>query len=153
MLDPARVWEEAVSLDTVGNAYFCRTIHTEPTGLRALEVYTNTFHMPRTTAIFDAVFALPSAAKVPSGYSISYVDVGDAGMASEAMEGRYEREAASLIGWRATLARKGFKTLGDLHAWLYSEHSAYAAGRVTAALPPPPPLPPHILATYADVKA
>jgi uncharacterized SAM-binding protein YcdF (DUF218 family) len=34
----ARIWAETASLDTIGNAYFARVIHTGPAGLRRLLV-------------------------------------------------------------------------------------------------------------------
>ncbi len=48
-----RIWAETASLDTIGNAYFARVIHTDPAGLRRLLVVNSAFHMPRTRMIFD----------------------------------------------------------------------------------------------------
>ena len=55
--------EENWSLDTIANAFFLRTIHTDPAGWTRLEevledvyrrllVINNEFHMPRTEEIF-----------------------------------------------------------------------------------------------------
>jgi uncharacterized SAM-binding protein YcdF (DUF218 family) len=49
----SRIWVETASLDTIGNAYFARVIHTDPAGLRRLLVVNSEFHMPRTRMIFD----------------------------------------------------------------------------------------------------
>ena len=49
------IYQESVSLDTIGNAYFLRTIHTDPVRWRRLLVITSEFHMNRTRAIFDWV--------------------------------------------------------------------------------------------------
>src|SRR5215831_15708372 len=47
-----RIYIEAASWDTVGNAYFARTMHTDPSGCRRLLVITSEHHMARTAAIF-----------------------------------------------------------------------------------------------------
>ncbi len=53
------VYQENISLDTIGNAYFLRVIHMEPARLNKLVVITNKWHMERTRAIFETVFSLP----------------------------------------------------------------------------------------------
>ena len=58
-VDPSRILEESVSLETVGNAYFARVLHTDVRALRRLVVINNHFHMPRTRAVFGHVFRLP----------------------------------------------------------------------------------------------
>ena len=136
-----------MSLDTIGNAYFCRMFHTEVAGLRTLRIFTNTFHLPRTRTICDAVFTLPlRAGDASSGYSLAYVDCGDAGMSAADMEPRYEREAASLAGFQKTLEKQDWKSLGDVHTWLYTEHAAYSSTRLLK--PAPPPLDAAVLSTY-----
>eukprot|EP01033_Poteriospumella_lacustris_P006320 gene6320-4535_t len=49
------VFEEAFSLDTIGNAYWLRSIHIHPGRYRDLYVITNDWHMPRTQAIFTTI--------------------------------------------------------------------------------------------------
>jgi hypothetical protein len=155
-VDPSNVLEENVSLDTIGNAYHCRTMHTDPAGLRNLVVVTNAFHMPRTRAIFDAVFALRSSsssseedhAKVATepDYNLSYITVADDdSLAADVADARRAREAASLKSFHSNWAINGFTTLRQLHAWLYSQHNAYASKRL---LVPPAPIDPKLLATY-----
>ena len=67
-------------MDTIGNAYFARLLHTDVVPhVRRLAIVTNTWHMPRVRAVFDHIFALPAtegAAK--PGYALTYVEVGDA---------------------------------------------------------------------------
>ena len=54
-----------MSLDTIGNAFFLRTIHTDVLGVRRLLLITNKWHMARAMAIFEAVFALPAPPPTP----------------------------------------------------------------------------------------
>ena len=44
---------------TIGNAYFIWVMHTDVLGLKMLAIVTNASHIPRTAAIFKAVFSLP----------------------------------------------------------------------------------------------
>src|SRR5436309_11511249 len=48
--EPGRILMEAVSLDTIGNAYFSRLLHVIPREFRRVLVVTSDFHMPRTQA-------------------------------------------------------------------------------------------------------
>ncbi len=117
-----KILAETVSLDTIGNAYFARVIHTEPRGLKRLCVITSEFHMPRTKAIFDWVFGLKPLHK----YKINYVEVSDKGIDAELMKVRYARERQSL---KKVLAnKKSITTLAQFHAWLFTKHEAYAPG-------------------------
>ena len=52
----SRILAETCSYDTIGNAFFARTVHTDPRGLRRLLIVNSKFHMPRTEAIFRWVF-------------------------------------------------------------------------------------------------
>ena len=61
---PSHILEEAVSLETVGNAFFARVMHTETRGLRRLAVINNNFHMPRTRAVFEHGMHASIAARV-----------------------------------------------------------------------------------------
>ena len=77
-VSPAHVLEESVSLETVGNAYFTRLLHTDVRGLQRLVVINNRFHMPRTRAVFDHVFALPLLEGMPhANYDLEYIEVDD----------------------------------------------------------------------------
>ena len=57
-VDPANILMEEASLDTIGNAWFSRTIHVIPRGFERLLVVTSAFHMPRTEAVFRWVYEL-----------------------------------------------------------------------------------------------
>jgi uncharacterized SAM-binding protein YcdF (DUF218 family) len=120
----SRIYIEAASWDTVGNAYFARTIHTDPRGWRKLLVITSDHHMPRTEATFRWVFGMPPE----NGYSLSFESVPDVGFEQRVLEARRERERASLAALSRLTAR--FHTLAELHQWLFTEHDAYKASLV-----------------------
>jgi DUF218 domain len=120
---PDRILIEAASWDTIGNAYFCRTVHTDPAGFRRLAVVTSAFHMPRTREIFRWVFALPPA---DAAYHLTFIEVPNVGMPDDVLAARYAKELASRASLPDLMAR--VRTLRDLHRWLFTEHGAYAAG-------------------------
>ena len=108
------ILEEAVSMDTEGNAFFLRTMHTDPAQIRKLRVITNNWHMPRTKAIFTKVFNLPYRADCFYGamfdvlkifvfwnktwpYSITFETVEDGLPGSELVKKR-QVESEQLIG-------------------------------------------------------
>ena len=49
-VDPHDIYLEGYSDDTIGNAYFVRTVHADPSQWRRLLVITSDFQMPRTAA-------------------------------------------------------------------------------------------------------
>ena len=91
-VDPKRIYIEAASWDTVGNAYFARTIHTDPSGWRRLLVITSESHLPRTEAIFRWVFGVAPECR----YCLDFDSTPDRGLAPELLAARKSREAASL---------------------------------------------------------
>jgi hypothetical protein len=119
-----RVWTESSSYDTIGNAYFCRTIHTDPRSLRNLLVVNSAFHMPRTKVIFDWVFGLPGL--TASAYQLTYEETPNDGLSEEAVAGRVKKEQAGIESVRRLQAK--ITTLAQLHEFLYSRHDAYRAG-------------------------
>jgi uncharacterized SAM-binding protein YcdF (DUF218 family) len=129
----ARIWVETASLDTIGNAYFARVIHTDPAGVRRLLVVNSEFHMPRTRVIFDWVFGLPP---VEPPYVLDYHTVPDQGLTEVRIEARRAKEVARIEDLRRTIPR--ITNLAALHRWLFTEHRAYAAGADPHTDAPPP---------------
>ncbi len=131
-----RLLAETSSFDTVGNAWFCRVIHTDPANLRRLAVVTSEFHMPRTETIFRWIFsALPSEA-----YDLTFVAAPD-NMPGALRELRRAKETAALV--RLAPLVEQYRTLAAIHRWLFGEHRAYRAGSA-----PEPPLDAQLLDTY-----
>ena len=135
------VMEENLSLDTIGNAYFLRTIHIDPGNYKNLYIITNDWHMDRARSIFQYVFSLPDP-KQRSGvgsffglnnnnaYNLQFVSAASGISDASVLEKRSARERSSLVLFeRNTLGR--FSSLKDLHAFIFVDHNAYAAARVT----------------------
>jgi len=126
----AQILPETSSYDTIGNAFFARTVHTDVRGLRRLLIVNSEFHMPRTEAIFHWIFG----AAPDGGYDLTFECAANDGIPPESLEARAERERASLQVVRELAAR--IVTLNDLHQWIYSEHGAYAWFRRDSAYRP-----------------
>ena len=120
-------------MDTIGNAYFARVIHTEPKKMENLIIITSKFHMPRTKTIFNWLFSL---SPLPIKYKLNFVEVSDTGINEQLIDIRIEKEKKSLI------QLNNIKNLSQFHSWLYTQHSAYATGLK------PHQLKEHILDTY-----
>ena len=145
-VDAARLLEESVSLETVGNAYFTRVLHTDVRGLRKLVVINNRFHMPRTRAVFGHVFRVPSREGQPDArYELEYVEVEDR-LPKDVLEARLHKEALATPKfapggpWRAATP-----TLRDLHDWVHMENTAYASVRLGEERKP---IDPELLKSY-----
>jgi len=113
---------ENISLDTVGNAYFARTVHIDPMKWRKLVVITSKFHMPRSEEIFKWIFGL----EPKHDYNIEYITVSDEGLDENLIKSRTEKEKKSIQ--RLLNVEKNIKTMEQLHQWLYTVHDAYAFG-------------------------
>ena len=130
------IYLEGYSDDTIGNAYYARTMHADPAGWRRLLVITSEFQMPRTIAIYNWVFSLaapPSGggggatASASAAYELSFDSVPDRNaLPPQVLRVRRDKEAAALASFRAgELAR--MTRLPQLHSWLHRRHSAYTA--------------------------
>ena len=135
-----RLLFESSSYDTIGNAYFCRTIHTDPRRLARLLIITSAFHMRRTEAIFRWVYALEP---VRVSYELAFEATADTGVAEDALVARYEKERAGLTDLLPKTQR--YRTLVDFHRWFFTEHRIYAPSLWNRE---EPQLPAEALQTY-----
>ena len=60
------VLEESASLETIGNAYFARLMHTDVRGYRNLVIINSDWHMARTRDVYSFVFGLPHSLGGPA---------------------------------------------------------------------------------------
>ena len=145
-MDASHLLEESVSLETVGNAYFSRVMHTDVRALRRLVVVNNRFHMARTRAVFDHVFRVPPRDGAPEAeYEIEYIEVEDR-LPKDVLEARVEKEAVATPKFAAGGAwRAATPTLRELHAWIHMENTAYASVRLREQRKP---IDPELLKSY-----
>jgi len=124
----SHVFVETTSYDTIGNAFFARTSHTDHAGWRKLLVITSAFHVERSKAIFDWIFSLPGGVE-GEPYSLSYLATPDDGLSPRAVEARAAREAKSARTVREVLS-VSHRSLGAVHAWISRDHDLYAAHKL-----------------------
>jgi uncharacterized SAM-binding protein YcdF (DUF218 family) len=130
----SNLFVETTSYDTIGNAFYTRTTHTDINGWRRLLIITNEFHMDRTQAIFDWIFGLPAVAssnKKQQPYQLFYLQSPNVGLSEEAIVARQEREAASAQTVRDVL-KPQYKTLPDVYRFLTQDHSLYTAHKLVS---------------------
>ncbi len=132
------VFVETTSYDTIGNAFFTRTSHTDVNGWRRLLVITNEFHINRTAAIFDWIFVECSRHDEMKGkpkkqdlnpYEMYYLSSPNVGLSEEAIAARREREEQSAIHVREHLS-KTYTTLSQLWGFLNRDHALYTASKL-----------------------
>ena len=122
-IDRKRILQDTWSLDTIGNAAFARLMHAEPRRWKRVLVVTSDWHMARTRAIFDWIFSLPPH-PTPQ-FELEYHE-SPADMPDYVLQARARREAESLATLQKTIA--SVTDLAQLHQYIFSNHSAYAAG-------------------------
>lgn len=103
------VYVETVSYDTISNAYFARTTHSDVGGWRNILVITNQFHIERSKAIFDWIFVQVDSGKKrkrKDKYKMHYLSSPNVGLSEDAIAARVERERQSEKTVREQLAPK-----------------------------------------------
>ena len=126
-----QVFVETTSYDTIGNAYFTRTSHTDINGWRNLLVITDEFHMDRTKLIFDWIFgaALGERSDKSSSkndYKLTYLSTPNVGLSEQAITARTEREQSSAMNLRTKII-PNYSTLREIYTFITQEHSLYNA--------------------------
>lgn len=126
------LYTEGYSDDTIGNAFFARTMHTDlRPDWRRLLIITSEFQMARTKVIYDWVFGL---APLPHGrgYSLEYEAAPDTCLDETVLAMRRRKEVdglQKLVNGRLTAK---ITTLAAMHHFVYQQHSGYtAAGAVS----------------------
>ena len=129
-VEPADVFVETTSFDTIGNAFYSRNDHCSLAGWRRLLVITSEFHLARTKAIFDWVYG--AAGAEPSGaYELSYLGTEDTGLTPAEVAARKAREDASTRNVVSSLA-PGHQKLSSVRDFLTTRHDLYSAKGLVA---------------------
>lgn len=99
---------------------------------------TSDFHMLRTRAIFDTTYNLAPPRTIATNgstststkprFELSYHPVSDIGLFEDQLIGaRTAKEVAAVERWHKDSGR--FKSLADLHQWLFATHLCYSVSR------------------------
>ncbi|KAJ8598821.1 hypothetical protein CTAYLR_008662 [Chrysophaeum taylorii] len=116
---------ETTSYDTIGNAFFSRTSHTDVAGWRKLAIVTSDFHVERSKAIFEWIFY--------GDYELTFVQTPAVGLSEEALAARRDREETSLASVRKLAT--AYPTLKHIHTFLTTHHDLYTAHKLADAGP------------------
>ena len=145
-VDAESLLEESVSLETVGNAYFARVMHTDVRALSRLCIINNHFHMPRTQNVFRHVFSVPPRDGAPrAAYELDFVEVEDR-LPKDVLEARLKKEAVAAPKFaEGGEWQQSTPTLRMLHEWIHMENTAYASSRLREERAP---LDPELLKSY-----
>ena len=121
----SNLYVETTSYDTIGNAFYTRTSHTDINGWRRLLIITSEFHMERTKAIFDWIFL---AVEPNLGYNLLYLVSKNTGLDKDALQARSDKEKQSLESVHSYASR--FGTLQDVYRFMTRDHALYTANKL-----------------------
>jgi hypothetical protein len=117
------IYVETTSYDTIGNAFYARTSHTDiMKNWNNLLIITNEFHMERTQKIFNWIYSIDNKG---SNYELFFLQSPNIGLSSEAITARKQREHQSSIHIDQLVKEK--TTLQQVYQFLTNEHSLYTA--------------------------
>lgn len=119
-IEPERILYENYSVDTLGNIFFSRFIHTDIRNLNSLGIITSEFHMPRTHILSEWIFNL---APQPHTYTIDYLTASDQGIDTNIILPRIKKEQLRIDDLKRL--QRTIRTVTDLHTWLYTKHAGY----------------------------
>lgn len=123
-VDMSRVVEENASYDTVGNAYFTRTMHTEIRGWCNLLVIVSEFHYQRAKLLFDWIFGLPGHQNIE--YKLEYTYYPDNKLSCyQFIHARQQREKMNFEIMKIKIGKLNIANLSEFHRWMFGQHDLY----------------------------
>ena len=129
-IPPSKILVETTSYDTISNAYFARTSFADVLGWNQILIVTTEFHMARSKAIFDWIFAAKRKNDISaSKYELYYLSTPNIGLSKEALEVRREHEAR---GKKTVLTKlsKQYTTLPAVLEFLTSNHDFFSSKKL-----------------------
>jgi hypothetical protein len=135
---PDRILLETLSLDTVGNAYFTKLLHVDPSGWRRLLIITSEFHMARTRALFDWIYGFEAGR-----YELHYAAAENRGITPEGVAARKAWEQRGID--RLDRTKLEVRSLAEFQRWIFTRHDSYSA---EGQLLDRPPIDPAALESY-----
>lgn len=131
----SRILMETGSYDTIGNAYFSLVIHVLPRRFERLLVVTSEFHMRRTETLLRWIYGLARS------FDLHFEATSNDGIDVPSLAARREKEDAALRTLPDLM--NCIHSLTDLHQFMFTEHGAYAAGKIADRT-----IDPQLLHTY-----
>jgi len=130
-IPPEKIYVETTSYDTISNAFYARTSHTDVAQWKNILVVTNNFHMPRSKAIFDWIYSLSvdENDKNRIDYTLHYLTCRDTGMSSEALKARYAHEKKQETNIRSNLVPR-ITNMKEAWSFLSHDHGFYTAQKL-----------------------
>jgi len=120
-----QILADSWSLDTIGNAYFCKAMITYPLGIDSLLIVTNEFHMPRTKRIFEWVYSIPLVRDSELHHvNLEFESVPNDGLKGDDLRLRQEKERSSLVSLNNTIQRIDGSP-SRFAKFIFAEHGAY----------------------------
>ena len=112
-----KVLLECLSEDTIQNAYFSRTLHIDPMGIKQFTIVTSTFHMQRSNHIFEWVFG--------SGYQINCAPATDEEIHPTDLDDRSQVEMELLQFHLDFLVEIHKGSLQQIHDFIFDPNNFY----------------------------
>ena len=120
------IFREYSSYDTIGNAFFVKTLFTDIREWFDLIVITSDFHMPRSMEIFNYLFCI-----LDKRYKIQYLNCKNSVLFN--LNDRLLREEKSKCNFIENM--KNINNLKEFHQWFYSTHECYKSNQKKRSLP------------------
>ena len=115
------IYREYMSYDTIGNAYFSKTIFIDRMNITNFCVITSEFHFNRSKTIFNHIFNNIENNK----YNIEYIKTDNIGANSDDINKRKLKEEASIKQFLINIKKYNLNKESDIFNWLFTHHNAY----------------------------
>ena len=115
------IYREYMSYDTIGNAYFSKTIFIDKMNITNFCVITSEFHFNRSKTIFNHIFNKIENNK----YNIEFIKTDNIGANSDDINKRKIKEESSIKQFLTNIEEYNLNSEYDIFNWLFTHHNAY----------------------------